>query len=146
MEYKLTPTPPPQSFLGFSLCMCLSLCLHMKVIDLGLYDLFIDTKTALRSGEKERANQPSTHNNSLSSALHFLSLSPRLHLLLFLLFFLTFSLTKLWSPPPTWAYINVTNHISANPVKHRTTFSNDWSVGWGPVITRRKDRNATSPT
>ena len=65
----------PLQPLGFSLCVSLLLCLLMKVIDLGLYDLFIDTKTALRSGEKERVNQPSTHHNTLSSVLHFLSLS-----------------------------------------------------------------------
>lgn len=52
--------------------------LHMKVIDLGLYDLFIDTKSALRSGKNERLNQPSTHHNTLAfNALLPLLINPR---------------------------------------------------------------------
>lgn len=100
LVYKLASFPLsslPLQPLGFSLCVSLLLCLLMKVIDLGLYDLFIDTKTALRSGEKERVNQPSTHHNTLSSALNFLSLSlpPSSHLLLFLLCIFFFSFLPL---------------------------------------------------
>lgn len=52
--------------------------LHMKVIDLGLYDLFIDTKSALRSGKNERLNQPATHHNTLAfNALLPLLINPR---------------------------------------------------------------------
>lgn len=46
--------PNPQCFFFLAFFpLCVLLDLHMKVIDLGFYDLFIDTKTALRSGEKE---------------------------------------------------------------------------------------------
>ena len=128
----------PLQPLGFSLCVSLLLCLLMKVIDLGLYDLFIDTKTALRSGEKERVNQPSTHHNTLSSVLHFLSLSlpppPTSCFFYFFFFFSTFSLSKLWSPPkltpPALAMQPITLLDAAN---HRATWGIDWPVGCGPM-------------
>lgn len=101
---------PPCFFLAF-FPLCVSLDLHMKVIDLGFCDLFIDTKTALRSKEKEgeRENEPSTHHNTLSSVLHFLPFPPPL------VFFLNFLLLRVVvDPPPSWSYINVTNHNSVS--------------------------------
>lgn len=85
------PPPPPPLLASPPERVSLSLCLHMKVIDLGLYDLFIDTKTALRwgggrEGERERTG-PTTRHNSLSSAPHFLPYHRPSHLLPFLPFF-----------------------------------------------------------
>lgn len=62
--------------------------------------------------ERERENEPSTHHNTLSSALHFLPFPPPL--VFFVFFFLNFLLLRVVvDPPPSWSYINVTNHNSA---------------------------------
>lgn len=58
----LLPQPPNVFFL-LSSPVCVSLDLHMKVIDLVFYDLFIDTKTALRSGEKEGERERAFHSS-----------------------------------------------------------------------------------
>lgn len=89
--------------------VCVSLDLHMKVIDLVFYDLFIDTKTALRSGEKEGEREGAFHSSQhpfFSPALPPLQPSP------LLLRKKTFSFSVVVDPPPSWSYINGTNHNS----------------------------------
>lgn len=121
------PPPPPPLLASPPEQVSLSLCLHMKVIDLGLYDLFIDTKTALRwgggrrEGGRERGSEPGPplvttpflqpRTSSLitappTSCLFSLSSSFKLSPST------SCALPTPPSPPPSQSYINVTNHIA----------------------------------